>query len=274
MAETEPGNSSAQTHPPARPEYLLALYATGTRAFPRWNLAGADLHGADLHDCNFFDANFTGANLSRADLSRANLSHAKLTNANLRGANLSDAFLDGADLTGADTTDMVTDRQSSPPQPPQSPQPQPEALPQAQTAPQSPAPSAVSAASTACAFCGGAMPTGASFCPACGKARRQISSSPSPASASGTAMLGGTKELINALIVGAVGILVLAICHNVHPDLLTKAACVLGDNGACFKAGLLNAIQQVGTLLGWLLAIAGFGFAVVFLLVQGRQRRP
>lgn len=236
MAETEPGNSSAQTHPPAKPEYLLALYATGTRAFPRWNLTGADLHGADLHDCNFFDADFTGANLSGADLSRANLSHAKLTNTNLRGTNLSDAFLNGADLTGADTTDMVTDQPSNLPQPPQSPQPQPEALPQAQTAPQSPALSA--------------------------------------ASASGTAMLGGTKELINALIVGAVGILVLAICQNVHPDLLTKAACVLGDNGACFKAGLLNAIQQVGTLLGWLLAIAGFGFAVVFLLVLGRQRRP
>lgn len=174
MAETESGNSSAQTHPPAGPEYLLALYATGTRAFPQWNLTGADLHGADLHDCNFFDADFTGSNLSGVDLSRANLAHARLINANLRAANLSDAFLDGADLTGADTTGMITDRPSSPPTPP----PAAQAQPQAAAQPLSP-----SAINLRCASCGATIPAGSRFCPVCGSAQSQISAPYASASA-------------------------------------------------------------------------------------------
>lgn len=271
MAQTEPGNTSAHTPPPARPEYLLAVYATGGRNFPRWNLAGADLHGANLQDSNFFDADFTGANLSGADLSRANLSHARLTNADLRGANLSDAFLEEADLTGADSTDMITDRPSSPPQsqmqsPPPVVQPQPRAQP-------APPPVSPPSGNRFCAKCGASITAGSRFCPACGTAIHPMPSAATPVSASGTTMLGGTKELISALVVGAAGILMVAICSNVHPDGLTMVACALGDNGACAKAGLLNAIQQIGVLLGWLLALAGFGFAVLFLLVQSRQQR-
>jgi hypothetical protein len=130
--------------------------------FAYWNLTGTDLKNATLKDANFFRANLERADLSGADLTRCIFSQAVLTAANLSGANISRAFFDKAVTFGADLTNTITDR------------PTPgEARPPVSSVPQTtarPAPAAVvSPEGRFCTYCGSAIATGGSFCPACGK---------------------------------------------------------------------------------------------------------